>query len=402
MNTSAISTSNMLIFSLLLFIMPINPKILPIIIALSLIIYLLDSLIHSPLIFSDKKTALTGLAFFVIHIASVYNSDNKEVAWFDIEVKLSFLFVPLIFFIKNHTFHKNKKVFIYSFISGALISSIIMLCKGYDNSHTMGIEGFRYTNISLFHPTYMAMYLSLATVFLFKEVFILPYKKRWVPVVIILILSFMIFLLESKAGMIIYCLTLFLMTWILYLKFKPIAYKSTAILAFLTIGLLFYSGSQRAQFMFENIHKTILSGHIVKDATTGDRLKVWHTSLEIISNNYLLGVGSGDVKKHLISGYKEHGYRYAIKKSLNSHNQYLETFIGQGIFGFILLIYLFIIAYFKAHKNKDFVLSFFILITSINFLFESMLNTMAGVIFFSLFYFLLMNYSDNNHLKEKT
>ena len=149
------------------------------------------------------------------------------------------------------------------------------------------------------------------------------------------------------------------------------------------------------------VYKTVLTGEIVNEATTGDRLKVWNASIDIISNNILFGVGSGDVKEELMDCYKKHGYRYAIQKNLNSHSQYLETFIGQGLMGFTLLAVMFVFGFYKAYKRKEFILMYFLIIVCLNFLFESMLNTMTGVIFFSVFYYLLMNFEVEQYQRIK-
>ena len=396
-----ISKANLLLFSALLFIMPIYPKALPLIIVLSLIVYLLDSFIVKDIKCSDKKIITIGVLFFIAHIISVFYSENRNLAWFDIEVKLSLFIFPLLFFIKNRTFINKNNLLMNSFVSGSLIAVFLMLYKGFDNYNSLGTESFRYTNISLFHPTYMAMYLNMSIVVLFNQLSIKNKNIKGALILMICVFSFMIYLLESKAGIIIYMITMTCMTWKVFLGQSQIKTKGISIFIILIIGGLIFYGSNRTQFMFKNVYKTVLTGEIVNEATTGDRLKVWNASIDIISKNILFGVGSGDVKEELMDCYKKHGYRYAIQKNLNSHSQYLETFIGQGLMGFTLLVVMFVFGFYKAYKRKEFILMYFLIIVCLNFLFESMLNTMTGVIFFSVFYYLLMNFEVEQHQRIK-
>ena len=87
--------------------------------------------------------------------------------------------------------------------------------------------------------------------------------------------------------------------------------------------------------------------------------------------------------------------------NLNAHNQYLEVFLGTGLIG--LLIFISILTYmiylFKLKRNLLFGL--YISIILIFFLFESILNRIAGVTFFSLFTFLLLYLEDNNSLSKE-
>ncbi len=80
-------------------------------------------------------------------------------------------------------------------------------------------------------------------------------------------------------------------------------------------------------------------------------------------------------------------------EKLNSHNQYLETCAGLGIFGFVSLLYILIYGFIITYKKRHYLLFFLLVILSINFMFESMLNRMSGVLFMIFFYslFVFMN-----------
>ena len=62
----------------------------------------------------------------------------------------------------------------------------------------------------------------------------------------------------------------------------------------------------------------------------------------------------------------------------------------QGIIGLFILLLMFIIPFIDAIKQKNIVLQTFLILMFLNFLFESMLNTQAGTIFFGFFYSILV------------
>ncbi|MGQ9847171.1 MAG: O-antigen ligase family protein, partial [Bacteroidales bacterium] len=116
------------------------------------------------------------------------------------------------------------------------------------------------------------------------------------------------------------------------------------------------------------------------------RWLIWQAGLAVVKENPILGVGTGDVKDALIDEYAKRQMLGAIEKKLNAHNQFLETAVGQGIIGILVFLFVFLIPFIKALKEKNIVWMLFLLLISFNFLFESMLNTQMGVFFFAYFY----------------
>jgi O-antigen ligase len=118
---------------------------------------------------------------------------------------------------------------------------------------------------------------------------------------------------------------------------------------------------------------------------SGRRIFVWKASMDLIKQNFWLGVGTGDSKDQLLETYKSNGMITEYKFQLNAHNQYLNTMVSLGVFGLLILLLCFLIPLYYAVKNKLIMLLGFTLIVSFNFLFESMLEAQAGVIFYVFF-----------------
>ncbi len=112
----------------------------------------------------------------------------------------------------------------------------------------------------------------------------------------------------------------------------------------------------------------------------------------------LFGYGIGDAKIKLIDVHKNRDIKIAFKERYNCHNQFLETATQTGVVGLIVLLLVFAIPFYQAIKKKQELLFLFLSICFINFLFESMLQRIAGVVFFAFWYSFLwfVYYRDDN------
>jgi O-antigen ligase len=138
--------------------------------------------------------------------------------------------------------------------------------------------------------------------------------------------------------------------------------------------------------------------------STAERVAIWKASAEIIRDHWLLGVGTGDVKDALYGKYAEKRMNAALKKKLNSHCQYLQTFIALGVAGFLFLVLMLLLPGIRAIQMKDNTYLIFLGIFAFNILVESMFEIQAGVVFyafFNTFLFISMN-NANQHSKGTT
>jgi O-antigen ligase len=131
--------------------------------------------------------------------------------------------------------------------------------------------------------------------------------------------------------------------------------------------------------------------------STAVRVLIWEQSIILIKENFLFGTGIGDVNDVLYKAYKENGLTGALDHKLNAHNQFLQTFIGLGVFGFVLLLLLTIGQFIKSLLRKNVLLFLFMSLIILNFLVESMLQTAAGILYFS-FFFCLYNLTNEKEL----
>ncbi len=115
------------------------------------------------------------------------------------------------------------------------------------------------------------------------------------------------------------------------------------------------------------------------------RIELWSTGIDIISKNFIFGVGTGDINNAFAKNLLDNKSPMA-NKGLRSHNQYISTFVAIGVVGFVILLFSMIypaIVY-KAWK-MPFFLDFFI-IMSLSMLWEDTIESQVGVSIYAFIY----------------
>lgn len=117
-----------------------------------------------------------------------------------------------------------------------------------------------------------------------------------------------------------------------------------------------------------------------------ERLEYWRNATSLIADNWLLGVGVGDLSDQMQNRYEERESQLRPDRRLRPHNYYLTTWLNLGLIGlllFITLLILFIkrqIQYQQIHgilMGLIFLLTLFI---------EDGLETQMGITIFAFFF----------------
>ncbi|MCX6231078.1 MAG: O-antigen ligase family protein [Bacteroidetes bacterium] len=212
-------------------------------------------------------------------------------------------------------------------------------------------------------------------------------KIRLLFIFLLIWFTFYVIILSSKAGIV--CLLIIAFFLLLNLIIKRKLYILSLIIFFVLISFVIV-GIKKFPMLTDRVNTTIQAINssekdINKEDGTVQRIEIWKTSITLIKENFLIGVGTGDVKDALLKSYDEKGMTFAKNKNLNAHSQYFQTFITLGIIGFLILLSLFIFPLIHAFKNRNFIYLFFLLIVAINIAVESMFENQAGVVFYTFF-----------------
>ncbi|MCX6277144.1 MAG: O-antigen ligase family protein [Bacteroidetes bacterium] len=385
------------------FFLPVFGRILPLIILIMVLNWMINARIgkNISLLFREKKRlqTLSFALIYILYVAGLLYTSNFDYAWFDLEVKFSLLIFPLIFATTPQPLLSPYQYLsvLWAFVAGCIFGAFIILGHAAFNLFSYNYSGsFYYTKLAwYFHTSYLAMYYNFAISFLLLS--LLRERRPTLAKILsiggmVVFFIWMILLLSSKAGLLTLALILIgasFYCWLILGNFRA----GTAIIG---IGLLvFLSGYLISPVAFSRIsaaeHAIANTGNInrINPESNADRMVVWTTAVEIIGNNFLFGVGTGDVKDALLEGYGKRNAIPALQHKYNAHCQYLQTFITLGITGFLLYILLFTLPAIFALKTKHYLYLAFLLIFAVNTLTESMLEIQAGVIFYAFFNIIL-------------
>jgi O-antigen ligase len=320
---------------------------------------------------------------------------NFKAGGFDLEQKLSLIILPLLFFSETQVNNLQSLKILKSFVVGCVLAGLICLANAALKYYISGdIEGMFYTQFSpIMHTSYFAMYLCFAIILiLFNEGFM---QNQTLKIATVLFLTLPIVLSSSKSGL--FSLGLIILVKLMYdilIKksyLRVLVFSSLLIITALSIYLVFPKAFIRVREMNQDITSSKSEVN-----TNTSRIAIWKLSSTIISNNYLIGVGTGDVKDALNSACEKQTIAELAEKKLNAHNQYLQTFMALGLPGILILLSLLcVIAYFTWSNNMlDGAL--LTAIIAFNLLFESMLETQAGVVFIAFFLMYYFSLATNN------
>lgn len=115
------------------------------------------------------------------------------------------------------------------------------------------------------------------------------------------------------------------------------------------------------------------------------RFEHWKAATQIIKNNWIIGVGTGDVQTAFNQTYKKEHSRLSVENRKRAHNQFLTFWITFGIVGFILFLGFWLLFIYNVIRINHLLGMGFAFISIASFLTEDTIETQEGVTFISLF-----------------
>ncbi len=341
-------------------------------------------------------TMFIGLGLlFLWHMVSLLTDSQSTVFWKDLERKAALLLVPVLMLFANGLIVNKEKWMSRGLFLGLIISGIHMLIMG-------GITWFHYQDLNevIYHnftqpyhlgAIYYSWYVSIAIFYLlFKPQEGYVEKYKW------LLLVFFVLLLLMAASKLFVILTLPVVLWKVlssHLSLKARIITLSGILLLVFFGLQpFYTRMaeikdpgfgviEQAQFTYDSEFNGL-----------SIRLLQWRFGFEILEDHkaWLLGVGVGSKQNQLNEYYKKYGV-YTGNPELgdtgylnyNFHNQYMESLVGGGFIGLVLLLLVLIYHLIYHRKLVLFPLGVYIMM-GIFFLTESVLDRQSGLLMFCL------------------
>ena len=125
-------------------------------------------------------------------------------------------------------------------------------------------------------------------------------------------------------------------------------------------------------------------------STIMQRLEFWKASLGIIKENWLIGVGTGDMNIAFKARYEQMHTKLAPDQRWRSHNQYLSILVGFGILGFAWFLISILYPPVKLHRLDDYFFLVFLIISAASMLTGDTIESQTGVTFIAVFYALFL------------
>ena len=335
----------------------------------------------------DKNNVvlLFFISYFLVEIIGMFYTKNLYFGIKDIESKLLLLIGSLIIIAIKFSENQILK-FLKFYVIGINLSLIYLMGMCFINyRETLIIP--KYIDFSiLMHPTYFSFCLLIAGIIIleFHNKII---NNSFFKIVLLIFISIGIILTDSKAGLICYFITLifFSVKYILKLKLKvKIIFFCLSIFA--SLFLVNQLSKSRFTELFSQLQTTNkFNNYTGSYNSTEIRIIIWRSAKNVIKENLIKGTGTGDIKDELIKQFKKTNFINGIEKEYNFHNQFLQII---GTFGIILgfpLILIYLKMFYNLIKEKKMFFSFLTLMFIINFLFESFLETKAGIETFVIF-----------------
>lgn len=343
------------------------------------------SFFNKYLIFSAFLAAI--LIGLIIDLILLKEFDSRQIT-----KRTAFILMPfIIYYSKQNIQRLSLKVFVY-FLSSLsfvlLLTGLIrsVLNRGkiiYGNWDSKTTEAFyeqdmilnwgelSYKRIFFFwdmHPSYYALFSCICILILLFTTYI-PIKKSW-KLFLLSIHIVMIVLVSSKAGL----ASLLLIAIIAVFSSNTLRHKLigvSVILLIIVSSLSIPSTQLRIKSAYESLRSDKIED--IQNSTT-NRITLFKALSNFSPKELIFGQGikASQGKVHMITG---------INKNL--HNQFLQTLIGSGILG-LLLLTAFLIS--PLIQTRSLFINSFVVIIFLNLLLENMLDRVWGIIFISFFY----------------
>ena len=318
------------------------------------------------------NSLLSMIVFFLVVAISLIYSEDIKIGMKEIVKLTPFIMFPIIYILNSNIKTKQLNTILNFYVIGTILAVLycfvvaIIFFEDYPLALSNGFSYF--TKPLKFHPSYFAIYIIFAfSIYVYYYNSAVQKQKYTFGAVWIITLLLIVFL-KSRAPLIAFML---ITVVIIFRKAK------WRVLILATIFIIL--------FIYRHDVLVLISGNRTIDVTIDERFNIWINSIEVIKNNLLLGVGIGDSQIYIDRQYYIGGFGKGILHRYNSHNQFLQTLVSNGLFGFLSLIVVFIAVLVKSIKEKSLLLVNFIICTVILMLFDSVLILQHGVYFFTFF-----------------
>lgn len=379
------------LFTALLFSFTFSIAIRNIFIGLLFIFVLIKFVIYRKINIKKNEFNFYIISFLVFTFASIFVADDIKLSLdrfvSPILKYLFFFFITFVIVNNQNKIKKNFNVLLYGNICFAVLGILIKYFYGVNHIHGNGTGSVAAFNVLLF------------TALLFLK--IEDPKKKIIYFFASVSFIYILFQTNSRGAVLGFFVASFIFVgFLIYHNFKSQKFKSFITIILIVLVLITpYLMPEKLINKFDNL-KDIYGNNSLKT-----RVVMWESSIYMIKNNPILGVGVGNYQSHYINyldNVVNENLPSASRDHDHPHNLFLFIAAEQGIPSLILFcIMLFIsvkISLFNIYKYEKFSFGNLIGIVSLSifivFIVHSMVDSTAryGHVGFYLIFITIVNY----------
>ena len=360
-----------------------------------------------------NKLSMSIAIYFLITLVSLLYTSDMTSGWKGIEIKFSMIafpiFLPLIFYKSKNI---NRELIINVLTITAVVYAALSFSRAFYLYAILG-ETINFNSVNLgfrlfqegpfVHPTYVSIYYVILILIWGKRIVEGGINKRSSFWILMLTFFFIfIFFSSSKAGVLLSVVAVISLLIYYAKKNKKIIQALFMFVFFAIIGAIGINNSN-LKTRFNTAYREMTKEYnnpVSYVQSTGARIWVWKSTIQLIEENPIQGVGVGDIRNELTKKYKEVGIIDESILKLDSHQQYLQTTATIGIVGLISLLLVFFSLFYYSKKLNHFILFSFSLTYFLFGFTEPMFETQAGIIFFTFFSLFLVSEPQSKTEKE--
>ncbi len=359
--------------------------------------YVIDKNLWSKIKGNSYRIVFFYLGYFVLHLLGLLYTDNMKEGGDEVTVKLAFLIIPIVVFTEKIS--KQSLYLLFVFFKYWLVAIAIFLM--YHKLIVVGGPLFTLPSISLarligIHQSYFSLFYIFTLFFLFHQV---NAKKIGLFLGFFQILFFIFFIAVLGARVIFAMSLIIAIIFFLNRIVNEKGAKRIVLLALFLLSIFLVVQKTNVPEKFSRLtkvewdldkniynHQVFTFGYDDNTSNTFEmRLIKWYCAAEIIKEQALIGVGTGDYNDALVKKYNEIDFKKGMVYKYNTHNQFLEEFLKFGVIGGVFFLAFIGFIIYQAIRNKNELLLYSILTLSAFLVIESAFERQHGVLFFTLF-----------------
>ncbi len=347
------------------------------------------------------------MAVYLIEAIGLLYTSNLPEGLFILQKKVLLFAFPLLLATIPPFSEKQIKILLAAFVVTCVAGSLVCLAQGLYHALVLGHTKFLFYHQLAAFIDMQGIYLSLYTGF---SALILVYYLLYQPSVMsatvrkvatvtsVYLIGFTVLLsIRTTLAALLFLLVLLIAIYFYRKRQLLKGFLAIAGLIMFVTGSIFLNPVSSRKFREAFDKKETIPLNNQSDQSLGRgwggkalRFAIWQCTVDVIGNNFWLGVGTGSAQDALQEGYRKRNFDFAyLYNSYNAHNQYLETWISAGIGGLAVLLLSFVVPLYMSFRTGNLLHVLLILFFAINCLTESMFERQKGVIFYAFFNSLL-------------